>query len=93
VVAVFFLTVIKKLLILPIRIYQVTLSPLLGANCRYMPSCSQYMIEAIQEWGPFRGVWMGLRRISRCHPWGGHGHDPVPKRPGRLKDSENGQRA
>lgn len=88
-VAVFLLTVIKKLLILPIRIYQVTLSPLLGANCRYMPSCSQYMIDAIQEWGPFRGVWMGLRRISRCHPWGGHGHDPVPKRPGRDRGKES----
>ncbi|MBK9103570.1 MAG: membrane protein insertion efficiency factor YidD [Saprospiraceae bacterium] len=70
----------KKLFIWPIRLYQITLSPMMGANCRYEPSCSQYMIDAIQEWGPLRGVWMGLRRISRCHPWGGHGHDPVPKR-------------
>jgi putative membrane protein insertion efficiency factor len=70
----------KKLFILPIRLYQLTLSPLLGANCRYNPSCSQYMIDAIEEWGPLKGMWMGLRRISRCHPWGGHGHDPVPKR-------------
>lgn len=71
---------LKKIFILPIRLYQLTLSPLLGSNCRYVPSCSQYMIDAIQEWGPIRGIWMGLRRISRCHPWGGHGHDPVPKR-------------
>jgi hypothetical protein len=75
--------VIRKLFILPIRLYQVTLSPLLGANCRYVPSCSQYMIDAIEEWGPVKGIWLGMRRISRCHPWGGHGHDPVPKRPRR----------
>ncbi len=74
---------IRKLFILPIRLYQVTLSPLLGANCRYVPSCSQYMIDAIEEWGPVKGIWLGMRRISRCHPWGGHGHDPVPKRPRR----------
>ncbi len=72
---------LRKLFILPIRLYQVTLSPLLGANCRYVPSCSQYMIDAIEEWGPVKGIWLGMRRISRCHPWGGHGHDPVPKRP------------
>jgi hypothetical protein len=74
---------LRKLFILPIRLYQVTLSPLLGANCRYVPSCSQYMIDAIEEWGPVKGIWLGMRRISRCHPWGGHGHDPVPKRPRR----------
>lgn len=71
---------IRKLFTLPIRLYQITLSPLLGSNCRYVPSCSQYMIDAIEEWGVFRGAWMGIRRISRCHPWGGHGHDPVPKK-------------
>jgi uncharacterized protein len=70
---------LKKLFILPIRIYQVTLSPLLGANCRHQPSCSQYTIEAILEWGVLKGIWLGMRRISRCHPWGTHGYDPVPK--------------
>jgi len=70
----------KKLFIWPVRLYQLTLSPLMGANCRYTPSCSQFMIEAIEEWGPIKGIWLGLRRISRCHPWGGHGHDPVPKK-------------
>ncbi len=71
----------KKIVILPIRFYQYTISPLIGPSCRYEPSCSHYMVQAIEEWGVFRGVWMGLKRISRCHPWGGHGHDPVPKNP------------
>ncbi len=71
--------IINQIFILPIRAYQIILSPLLGANCRYQPTCSQYMIEAIIEWGPFKGIWLGLKRIGRCHPWAGHGHDPVPK--------------
>jgi len=70
----------KKLFIWPIKLYQLTLSPMLGANCRFTPSCSQYMVDAIEEWGPLKGIWLGLRRIGRCQPWGGHGHDPVPKR-------------
>jgi len=65
-------------LILLVRAYQIVLSPLLGSNCRYQPTCSHYMIGAIKEWGPFKGTWLGLRRIGRCHPWGSHGHDPVP---------------
>jgi len=73
---------LKKIFIFPVRVYQLTLSPLLGAHCRYEPSCSQYMIDAINEWGPFKGIWLGLKRIGRCHPWGGHGHDPVPKKQG-----------
>lgn len=71
--------ILKKLVIFPIRLYQWTLSPLLGPTCRFQPTCSHYMIEAIREWGIFRGVWLGLKRIFRCHPWGGHGFDPVPK--------------
>jgi putative membrane protein insertion efficiency factor len=74
------LKLFKQILILPVRGYQLFLSPLLGSNCRYQPTCSQYMIEAINEWGPFKGVWLGIKRIGRCHPWAGHGHDPVPKR-------------
>jgi putative membrane protein insertion efficiency factor len=66
--------------ILPIRFYQVAISPFLGKSCRFEPTCSYYTIEAIQEWGLFKGVWLGLKRISRCHPWGGHGFDPVPKK-------------
>ena len=61
-----------------IRIYQLLISPMLGANCRYSPTCSQYGIEAIRKYGPFKGGWLTLKRIGRCHPWGGHGHDPVP---------------
>ena len=73
---------LKYPLILLIRIYQYTLSPLLGANkCRYQPSCSQYTVEALQEWGLLKGLWMGILRIGRCHPWSNHPmHDPVPKR-------------
>lgn len=66
-------------LIAPVRFYQLAISPLLGKNCRHVPSCSQYTIEAIREWGPVKGSWMGAKRISRCHPWGTHGYDPVPK--------------
>ncbi|TXI85302.1 MAG: membrane protein insertion efficiency factor YidD [Crocinitomicaceae bacterium] len=66
--------------ILLVRIYQWIISPLFPAVCRYDPTCSAYMIEAIQEWGIFKGTFLGVKRISTCHPWGGHGHDPVPKR-------------
>lgn len=69
---------LKKLFILPVRAYQIVLSPLLGKNCRFEPTCSQYMIEAIGEWGPLKGIYLGVRRILKCHPWGPHGHDPVP---------------
>jgi len=72
---------LKKLFIFPIRVYQLTLSPLLGAHCRHTPSCSQYSIEAIQEWGVIKGTWLGAKRIARCHPWGTSGFDPVPKKP------------
>ncbi|MEP7266503.1 MAG: membrane protein insertion efficiency factor YidD [Saprospiraceae bacterium] len=72
------------LLILPVRLYQILISPLLGANkCRYQPTCSHYMIGAIKEWGPIKGTWLGIKRISRCHPWGGWGFDPVPKKAGK----------
>jgi hypothetical protein len=75
---------LKKIAIFPIRIYQWTLSPLLGPNkCRYQPTCSHYMVDAIEEWGILKGVWLGLKRILSCHPWGGHGYDPVPKNPNR----------
>jgi len=66
------------ILIIPIKIYQWVLSPLLPNSCRYTPTCSVYTIEAIKKYGPLKGGWLGLKRISRCHPWGGHGHDPVP---------------
>jgi len=64
--------------IIPIKLYQILLSPLLGQSCRYFPTCSQYTIEAIDKYGPIKGIWLGTKRISKCHPWGGSGHDPVP---------------
>ena len=69
---------VSKILIGLVRIYQITLSPILGKNCRYTPTCSQYMIGAIQIHGPIRGTWLGIRRILRCNPFGGWGFDPVP---------------
>ena len=76
------LKLLKSLLsgffLLLIKLYQILLSPLLGASCRYTPTCSQYGVEAIKKHGPFKGLWFTIKRISSCHPWGGHGHDPVP---------------
>jgi putative membrane protein insertion efficiency factor len=74
------MSILRALLIAPVRLYQWTLSPLLGINCRYAPSCSEYAAEAIAAHGPWRGLFLALRRISRCHPWGGSGYDPVPPR-------------
>jgi uncharacterized protein len=64
------------LLIGAIRLYQVTLSPLLGPACRFEPSCSRYMVESLKKYGLFRGLARGLRRVSRCHPWNPGGYDP-----------------
>ena len=69
---------IKSVFLVFIRGYQLLLSPMLGAACRYTPTCSQYAAEAIRKYGPFKGGWLAVKRITRCHPWGGHGHDPVP---------------
>lgn len=65
--------------ILCVRGYQKVLGPVLGGQCRYSPSCSFYSIEAFERHGAWRGLVLTLRRIGRCHPWGGHGHDPVPR--------------
>ena len=81
----------KGIVIFPIRLYQIVLSPFLqnvfGMRCRYEPSCSYYMIDAIKEWGIFRGLYMGTKRILSCNPWGGHGYDPVPKNPKKQPQS------
>ncbi len=67
-----------RLLILPIRIYQRCISPLFPPVCRFTPTCSQYAIEAIVKHGPIKGLWLAIKRIARCNPWGGSGYDPVP---------------
>jgi putative membrane protein insertion efficiency factor len=64
-----------------IRLYQLVLSPLLPPRCRYLPTCSDYAIEALASRGLLTGSWLALRRIGRCHPWGGSGYDPVPRAP------------
>lgn len=70
--------VIICLLLQPIYIYKRVISPVLPPSCRYTPSCSTYMIEALKKHGPVKGLYLGIRRILRCHPWGGQGYDPVP---------------
>lgn len=76
---------LRRLAILPIRIYQKIISPLLPGVCRYRPTCSEYMAEAIQTHGIVKGLYLGTRRLLRCHPWGGSGYDPVPP-PRRPRD-------
>lgn len=71
----------KLILIIPVKIYQKLLSPLLGSNCRYTPTCSHYTVDAIEEWGALKGGYMGVKRILSCNPWGGSGYDPVPQNP------------
>ncbi len=72
----------KYILSLPfialVRIYQICISPLTPASCRFTPTCSHYAIEALKKYGPIKGGWLTIKRICRCHPWGGSGYDPVP---------------
>lgn len=64
--------------ILLIRGYQLLISPYLPNACRFTPTCSQYTLEALKKYGLIKGLWLGIKRVSSCHPWGKHGHDPVP---------------
>lgn len=74
----------KWTICLLLRFYQRVLSPVIhfiggpGFGCRYDPTCSEYFLQAVQKHGALKGSWLGIRRLARCHPWGGHGHDPVP---------------
>lgn len=77
---------LKKMLIALVRGYQKLISPLMPHVCRYQPTCSQYMIESIQVYGVFKGVFLGIKRILRCHPWGGCGYDPVVPKADDKKD-------
>lgn len=67
-----------RLLLTPVYIYRYFISPLLGVKCRFAPTCSAYAIEAVEKYGALRGSWLAVKRISRCHPFGGSGYDPVP---------------
>tara|TARA_B100001769_G_C21962661_1_gene517946 strand:- start:23 stop:253 length:231 start_codon:yes stop_codon:yes gene_type:complete len=71
---------ISKFFIFLIKIYQGLISPWFPSSCRHQPTCSCYSIEAIRIWGPFKGVWLGIKRLAKCHPWGKKGYDPVPKK-------------
>jgi uncharacterized protein len=75
------LTLVLRVLI---RFYQYVISPLLGPSCRYLPTCSEYALDAIETHGVLRGGWLAARRLLRCHPWGGSGFDPVPGPSGRA---------
>lgn len=77
---------LKRLLVLCIRGYQLLLSPFLGSNCRFSPSCSHYAIDALTSHGVLRGSWLSVKRIARCHPWHPGGYDPVPE-PGKKGSS------
>jgi putative membrane protein insertion efficiency factor len=69
---------INFIFILPIKMYQILLSPLIGPSCRFNPTCSHYAIQAITKYGALKGLYLALKRIIRCHPWGESGNDPVP---------------
>ena len=69
---------LAKLMLGLIQFYRYAISPLIPPRCRYTPTCSQYALEAIRKYGAVKGGWLALKRICRCHPWGGHGHDPLP---------------
>ena len=72
-------------LILLIRGYQLIVSPLLGSNCRFMPTCSEYAIESFKSYGLIKGFFLTIKRIGKCHPWGSHGYDPIPTKKVRNK--------
>jgi len=71
----------RRVVLLPIRFYQYAISPFMAPHCRYYPTCSEYTAEAVTRYGALRGLWMGARRVSRCHPWAEGGYDPVPEKP------------
>jgi putative membrane protein insertion efficiency factor len=71
---------IKRVFIFPVKLYQLLISPFFPGSCRHEPTCSNYTIQAIEEWGPIRGIYMGIRRLLKCHPWGTSGYDPVKKK-------------
>ena len=75
---------LSRFMILPmlllLAVYRYIISPIFPPNCRYNPTCSLYFKDALKEWGPFKGTYLGIKRILRCHPWGGFGDDPLPRK-------------
>ena len=73
---------LNKIIIFPfifiIRGYQLVISPILGSNCRFIPTCSEYSMESLKEFGLIKGTFLSIKRIGKCHPWGSHGYDPIP---------------
>ena len=73
---------LNKFIIFPfilfIRVYQLIISPMLGSNCRFIPTCSEYAMESLKEYGLIKGIFLSIKRIGKCHPWGSHGYDPIP---------------
>ncbi len=74
-----------RILITLVRAYRLLVSPFLAPSCRFQPTCSAYAVEALRRHGGLRGTWLAIRRIGRCHPWGGSGYDPVPDRSDRHR--------
>ena len=75
---------LNKIIIFPfilfIRVYQLIISPMLGSNCRFIPTCSEYAMESLREYGLIKGIFLSIKRIGKCHPWGSHGYDPIPNK-------------
>ena len=73
---------LNKIIIFPfvlfIRVYQLIISPMIGSNCRFIPTCSEYAMESLREYGLIKGIFLSIKRIGKCHPWGSHGYDPIP---------------
>lgn len=81
--------IITKVLLLPIYFYRAVISPLLPPSCRYTPTCSQYAIEALKKRGPLVGLYLSVKRILSCNPWGGSGYDPVPEKNNKKRNRQN----
>ena len=75
---------LNKIIIFPfvlfIRVYQLIISPMLGSNCRFIPTCSEYAMESLREYGLIKGIFLSIKRIGKWHPWGSHGYDPIPNK-------------
>ena len=76
--------ILLEVVVIPVRLYQWIISPLIPSSCRHVPTCSQYTIEALKNHGILTGTYLSIHRILRCHPWGTHGYDPVPEKPYRV---------